>query len=45
MKDSEINPKYLHILVFDKEAKIMQWKEKAASINGTDLTWYLHVKE
>ena len=43
--DPEINPHAYDHLIFDKEAKTIQWKKKAFSTNGTDSTEGLHVEE
>jgi hypothetical protein len=32
-------------MIFDKEAKTIQWKKKASSKNGAGLTEYLHVEK
>jgi hypothetical protein len=32
-------------LIFDKDAKNIQWKKKAISINGSGLTGCLYVEE
>jgi hypothetical protein len=32
-------------LIFDKDAKYIQWKKKAFSTHGAELTGYLHVEE
>ena len=40
-----INPHTYEHLTFDKEAKIIQWKKKASSINGAGITGCPHVEE
>jgi hypothetical protein len=46
IEDPEINPQTHHRhLIFDKEAKNGFGEKKASSINGADLTGFLHVEE
>ena len=44
IKDLDINPHTYEYLIFDKEAKIIQWK-KESSANGAGITGSQHVKE
>jgi hypothetical protein len=47
IKDPEINPQTYRHLIFDKEAKDIQWKKrkKASPTNGAGLTEGQHVEE
>ena len=42
IKNTDINP---HTCFLTKKAKIMQWKKKASSKNGADITGCQHVEE
>ena len=45
IKDPEINPHTYCHLIFDKEAKTIQWKKKASLRNGAGLIGGRHVDE
>ena len=45
IEDSEIKPHTYSHLIFDKEAKTIQWNKKASSINGAALTGDLYVEK
>lgn len=45
LKDPEINPHTYGHLVFDKEARTIQWKNESIFNNSAGLTGYLHVEE
>ena len=38
IKDPDINPHTDEHLIFDKEAKIIQWKKKVSLTNGSGIT-------
>ena len=44
-EDPDINSYTYKHLVFDKEAKIVQWKKKASSSNGAGITGCRHLEE
>jgi hypothetical protein len=44
IEDPEINPHSLRHMIFDKEAKTIQWKMRASSTHGADLTGCLHIE-
>ena len=45
IKDPEIKAHTYGHLIFDKEAKTIQWKKKGSSANGTGISGCLHVEE
>ena len=45
MEDPDINPHTYEHLIFDKEAKSIQWKKKAFATNGAGITGSQPVEE
>jgi hypothetical protein len=45
IEDPEMKPHTYSHLIFNKDAKNMQWKKKASSINSAGLTGCLYVEE
>ena len=45
IEDPDIDSHTYEHLIFDKEAKIIQWKKKACSTNGAVITGCQHVEE
>ena len=45
IEDPDINPYTYEHPIFDKEAKIIQWKKESTSTNGAGITGCQHVEE
>ena len=45
IEDPDINPYTYAHLIFDKEAKIIQWLKNASFTNGAGIPGFQHVEE